>query len=104
MLHLALHLLVPFLVARVFYSKLWLKALLIMLAGMLIDLDHLLATPIYDAGRCSVGFHPLHTIFPILLYVALLGFRRTRLIGLGLTIHIVLDSLDCQTTNGVWFV
>ena len=74
-----------------------------MQAGMLIDIDHLLATPIYDPQRCSVGFHPLHTVFPIILYVALTSFKKTRLLGLGLVIHIALDSMDCKVTNGVWF-
>ena len=74
-----------------------------MQAGMLIDIDHLLATPIYDPQRCSVGFHPLHTVFPIILYFALTSFKRTRLLGLGLVIHIALDSMDCKVTNGVWF-
>ena len=91
-------------VAGTIYTKFWLKALSLMLVGMLIDLDHLWATPIYDGGRCSVGFHPLHTSLPILLYCVLLGFKKTRLIGLGLVIHIMLDSIDCQVTNGVWFV
>ncbi len=74
-----------------------------MQAGMLIDIDHFLATPIYDPQRCSVGFHPLHTLIPIVFYLCLLGFRKTRLIGLGLVIHIALDAIDCKITNGVWF-
>ena len=65
------------------------------MAGMLIDIDHLLASPIYDAGRCSIGFHPLHTWFPIVIYVALTVHPKTRLIGIGLCIHIILDGLDC---------
>jgi len=71
---------------------------------MLVDLDHLLATPIYDPGRCSIGFHPLHTIFPIVLYGALCFVKKHRLnyIGLGLILHMALDSIDCQITNGVW--
>ena len=75
-----------------------------MMAGMLIDLDHLLADPIYDPGRCSVGFHPLHHPLLGLVYVAMIGFRKTRWLGVGLVIHMVLDSIDCQVTNGVWFV
>ncbi len=66
-----------------------------MMAGMLIDLDHLLADPIYDAERCSIGFHPLHTPLPIALYTLLLFHPKTRAIGIGLILHILLDSLDC---------
>ena len=89
--------------ALTLYRQRWLHSYLIMLAGMLIDLDHLLATPIYDAGRCSIGFHPLHTFIPIACYVAALAWPKTRLLGLGLCIHVVLDAFDCFNTSGVWF-
>lgn len=102
MLHLLLHGLAPLTVALTFYRPKWLAAFWIMMLGMLIDLDHLLADPIYDPGRCSVGFHPLHTWLPIALYVVLLAHPKTRLIGIGLCLHIVLDALDCQVTNGIW--
>jgi hypothetical protein len=39
-----------------------------MLATMLVDVDHLLATPIFQEGRSSIGFHPLHTYPMIFLY------------------------------------
>ena len=70
---------------------------------MLIDLDHLLATPMYQINRCSIGFHPLHTLIPIGLYVMICFIPKLRVIGIGLVIHVVLDSIDCQITNGVWF-
>jgi hypothetical protein len=74
-----------------------------MIATMLVDLDHLLATPIYDPARCSIGFHPLHQ-WPIIIgYILLCFFPRTRFIGIGLVIHMLLDSIDCQVTNGVWY-
>lgn len=57
LLHLALHIVVPALVAAMFYRKRWLGAWLWLLAGWVIDLDHLLADPIYAPGRCSIGFH-----------------------------------------------
>jgi hypothetical protein len=60
-LHLVLHALVPLLVAWIFFRNRWQRAWAIMLATMLVDLDHLLADPIYDPDRCSIGFHPLHT-------------------------------------------
>jgi len=90
-----LHFIVPAAVASVFYRKKWLTAYLILMAAMLIDLDHLLADPIYDPQRCSLGFHPLHGLLPILLYIALCFHRKTRLVGLGLVIHIGLDAIDC---------
>lgn len=66
-----------------------------MSATILIDLDHLLADPIYDPNRCSIGFHPLHTYPAILVYIGLLFSKKTRVIGIGLIIHILLDQLDC---------
>jgi hypothetical protein len=94
-LHLILHVLVPLLVALVFFRRNWKRAWLVMLATMLVDLDHLLADPIYDPGRCSIGFHPLHSYPAIAVYLILTLPRRTRLIGVGLVIHMALDALDC---------
>lgn len=87
----------------IFYRKKWLAAYLLMAAALLIDLDHLLADPIYDPQRCSVGFHPLHGFLPLILYTLLCISSKTRLIGLGLVIHMALDVIDCQVTNGIWF-
>jgi hypothetical protein len=94
-LHLVLHVAVPAAVALVFFRSHWKKAWLIMVATMLVDLDHLLADPIYDPGRCSIGFHPLHTWPAIAVYVLMTIPRPTRLVGLGLVIHMALDGLDC---------
>jgi hypothetical protein len=77
------------------YTKAWLKNYALMLAGLLIDIDHLLADPIYDAERCSIGFHPLHTPLPIILYVMLLVHPKTRALGIGLCLHILLDGAAC---------
>jgi hypothetical protein len=89
----------PAIIAWVFFrtSKIgWLKAYFIMLLTMLIDLDHLLANPIFDPNRCSVGFHPLHSYFIIPFYSVFLYFPKTRLIGIGLLLHIATDLIDCQ--------
>jgi hypothetical protein len=94
-LHLVLHAAVPAAVALLFFRPHWKKAWLIMLATMLVDLDHLLADPIYDPGRCSIGYHPLHTWPAIAVYGLMTIPRTTRLIGLGLVIHMALDGLDC---------
>lgn len=71
---------------------------------MLVDIDHLLANPIYDATRCSIGFHPLHTLIPIGIYCLLCFPKKTRYLGIGLVIHMMLDSIDCQYTNDIWFI
>jgi hypothetical protein len=93
--HLLLHVAVPAVVAAIFFRKQWLRAFLIMLATMLVDADHLLATPIYSPSRCSIGFHPLHTWPAIALYAVLSFPKATRLIGIGLLIHMGLDVIDC---------
>ncbi len=114
MLHIILHFVVPLLVALSFYRNRWRKVTFILIATMLVDLDHLLADPIYDPERCSIGFHPLHTVPAIVLYGVLFilplvlkskrkGIKKSRhsvvdtlhLIGLGLLIHMALDGLDC---------
>lgn len=66
-----------------------------MIATMLVDLDHLLANPIYDPNHCSIGFHPLHSYIVIGIYIVLLLIPRLRLIGMGLVIHMALDYTDC---------
>lgn len=93
--HLMLHVAVPGAVARIFFSKAFVRAWLIMLATMIVDVDHLLANPVYDAGRCSIGIHPLHQYPIIVLYGLLALWPKTRLIGVGLVIHMLLDGLDC---------
>ena len=66
-----------------------------MILCMLIDLDHLLATPIFSPNRCSINFHPLHSYYAIAIYFMLLIPKKTRLIGLGLVIHILAETGDC---------
>lgn len=95
LLHLLLHVIVPVATARVFWPKAWKRTALWMLAAWVIDLDHLLADPVYAPGRCSIGFHPLHTWPAMLAYGALVIPRKTRWFGVGLVIHIVLDGIDC---------
>jgi len=103
--HLLLHIAVPAMVAwlyfrdplqtRVLQLRMFKRAWLLLLLGWVIDLDHLLADPIYASDRCSIGFHPLHTVPAILVYGALTITRPTRLFGIGLLIHIGLDLIDC---------
>lgn len=113
MLHIALHFICPILIALVFYRSVWKKASSWMIATMLIDLDHLLASPIYDPNRCSINFHPLHQYEMITVYAVLflassfLLWKKTKengikknsrylqWISLGLLIHMALDASDC---------
>jgi hypothetical protein len=94
-LHLALHAAVPGGVALLLFRPNWKRAWLIMFSTMVVDLDHLLADPIYDPNRCGIGFHPLHSYPAIAVYALLLILRATRLIASGLVIHMALDGFDC---------
>lgn len=98
LLHYSFHFLAPGLLAYVFFRNRWLTAWLIMVATMAIDLDHLLATPIFDPSRCSINFHPLHTYWAFGVYVILLFFRKTRIIAVGLIFHLITDYVDCLFT------
>lgn len=69
-----------------------------MIATMLVDLDHLLADPIFDPDRCSIGFHPLHTHWAILAYLILFFVSRNQaiqIISIGLLFHMLTDTIDC---------
>lgn len=99
-LHLALHLLLPLVVALLFFRSQWKKAWLIMVLTMLVDLDHLLADPIFDPGRCSIGFHVLHRYTAIGVYLLMTLWRPLRLVGLGLLIHMLVDASDCWRMAG----
>ncbi len=94
-IHYFLHLIAPGLISYKYFKNIWIKAWLIMLATMAIDLDHFFATPIYDSCRCSIGFHPLHSSIAIGLYFALLFIPKTRIIAIGLLFHMLTDSIDC---------
>lgn len=94
-LHYGMHYLMPFIIALIFFKKDFWKASLIMLAANLIDLDHFLATPVFDPDRCSIGFHYLHSYFAITIYFLLLIPKLTRLVAIGLLLHIFTDYLDC---------
>lgn len=95
-IHYFLHFGFPLLIAYGFFRKDWKKVYLILLATMLVDLDHLLADPIFMANRCSIEFHPLHTYYSMVAYTALLFFRKPfNIIGIGLLFHMLTDLIDC---------
>ena len=95
MFHIVLHFAIPGIVAFIFFRKKWWQSWLTLAATMLVDLDHLLATPVFDPNRCSIGFHPLHSYVAILIYFLLLFFPKTKIAGLGLLIHMLLDFIEC---------
>ena len=95
LVHYTLHLLAPGLIAWLAFRDRWQRAWGIMLATMLVDLDHLLADPIFDATRCSIGYHPLHTGYAIVGYALLVLWPRTRIVGIGLLWHMATDFQDC---------
>ncbi len=93
--HYGLHLFLPGMVAWVFFRSQWKRAWLIMVATMLVDLDHLLADPIFQADRCSIGFHPLHSYYAIGGYGVMTIFTKIRIIAVGLILHMITDFTDC---------
>lgn len=94
-LHYGIHFLVPIAVGLFFYKENKMRVVLILLAAILIDVDHLVATPIFDPNRCSINFHFLHQYWAIALYVVFLFIKPLRIIGIGLLIHIMADLTDC---------
>lgn len=98
LLHYSMHFLVIGAIAYLYDKTRWKRYWLILLATMLVDLDHLLADPIFDPGRCSVGFHLLHSYYAVGVYAlgALLVKQPViRLIFIGLLFHMFTDWVDC---------
>ena len=93
--HYGIHFIVPIFIAFYFYkeNRLWVS--IILLLGILIDIDHLVANPMFDPNRCSINFHPLHSYLAIAVYLILFIFKKTRVIGLALLLHILADTVDC---------
>lgn len=95
-IHYFLHFAFPFFIAFVFFRKDWKKVYFLLIATMLVDVDHLIANPIFQANRCSINFHPLHTYYAMAIYVGLLFFRKPyNIIGIGLLFHMLTDFIDC---------
>ena len=90
---------VPFIVAKTAWKEQWLWPFIIMALTFVIDFDHLLAEPVFDPNRCSLGFHPLHSWPAIGIYLVSLFSHRLRIIAIGLLIHLVLDGTDCFWTD-----
>ncbi len=104
-LHYGLHLLLCPLLGYIlweFKKQKGKEAFILILSTMLVDLDHLLANPIFDPKRLSVGFHFLHSYPMILIYFIGLFFPYKRFnlwwgfrpLSLGLLLHMLTDYLD----------
>lgn len=93
--HYGLHFLLPGAVAWKLFPGRWRHAWLVMIATMLVDLDHFLADPLFDPNRCGIGFHPLHTHLAMLAYAGMLAFPKLRIIAVGLLLHMAADGIDC---------
>jgi hypothetical protein len=96
-IHYGLHFIYPIGVAYYAFGKQWKKVSMVLISTMLIDLDHLLADPIFVPNRCSIGFHPLHRLELVPFYIALLFFPKwPRVVGLGICLHLLTDWIDCM--------
>lgn len=98
LIHYGGHWIAPFLIAAIIWRERWMRAGLVVAAANLIDLDHLLADPIFDPNRCSIGFHTLHGWEAALAYVLVLGVPKwwVRALALGALWHLAIDGMDCN--------
>ena len=95
LLHYSFHFLVPIAIALLFYKKKWIQVYLIFIGTMFIDLDHLLANPIFDPNRCSINFNPLHTYYAAGAYILMVIPKKSRILGIAFLLHLFTDYLDC---------
>lgn len=94
-IHYVLHFVFPVVLAWLFFRSEWKKAYFIMFLTMLVDVDHLFATPIFDPNRASIGFHFLHSYYAIGIYFLLLFFKgKLRIVSVGLLFHMLTDYID----------
>jgi hypothetical protein len=94
-LHYSLHLLVPLIFAYFLFKDKWKTVYAIFLLSMLVDLDHLIANPIFEENRCSINFHPLHSYIACGVYFLGLFFKKTRILAFALLFHMLTDFIDC---------
>tara|TARA_Y100000590_G_scaffold84303_1_gene94202 strand:- start:83 stop:364 length:282 start_codon:yes stop_codon:yes gene_type:complete len=92
---------VPIIIGKLIFNKNWKRATVIMIATMLIDLDHIFAEPLFDPNRCSIGFHPLHTFWAGLVYIIFLFIPswKWRAFSIGCLWHLITDFIDCEMLN-----
>lgn len=94
-IHYGIHFIVPIAIGFLFFKQNRTRVIFILLAGIIIDIDHLLASPIFEPNRCSIDFHLLHSYWAIAIYFLFLFFKKTRIFGIALLIHIIADVVDC---------
>ena len=80
-------------VAKICWGENWVRPFITIVLAIVVDLDHILADPIFDPNRCSLGFHTLHSWPAILVYLAGLLTPLVRIVASGLLIHMVLDGI-----------
>ena len=68
---------------------------LLVFLSQLIDLDHLLAKPIYNPLRCSINFHPLHSWYSFPFYALGMFWKKYSYLFVAIGLHLALDALDC---------
>lgn len=76
----------------------WKRNWLILVSTMAVDIDHVIANPIFHPHRCSIGFHLLHSEYIIPLYFLGAIFLKNytlRLVSIGLAFHMITDFIDC---------
>nr|WP_051119710.1 DUF6122 family protein [Gillisia sp. CAL575] len=96
--HYSLHFLAIGAIAYWYDKKNWKRNWLILMATMLVDVDHVFATPLFDPNRCGIGYHPLHSEIAIVGYILgvfLLKNKILKLIFIGLLFHMITDFIDC---------
>ncbi len=85
-------------------KKSFLYLIIAVIGSNIIDIDHLLANPIYDPSRCSINFHPLHSWYAMPLWVIGLLFKNkyVRYFSLAVLMHLWLDWIDCLAIINVF--
>lgn len=95
LVHYGIHFIVPIAIGFLFFKENRSRVILILLAAILIDVDHLFVSPIFQSNRCSINFHFLHQYWAIAVYFGLLFFKKTRIFGIALLLHMLADYTDC---------
>lgn len=96
--HYFLHFIFIGAIAYWYDKKNWKKNWLILLATMLVDVDHVFADPLFDPMRCGIGYHPLHSHYAIGVYILgsiFVKHRVIKLVFIGLLFHMITDFIDC---------
>jgi len=97
-IHYFLHFIFIGVIAYWYDKKNWKRNWLILLATMLVDVDHIVADPLFDPNRCGINYHPLHTYYAIGVYILgsiFVKHKTFRLVFIGLLFHMITDSIDC---------